>query len=246
MVEDAAKEVCLALKLFIPCFLDQGAPQVAAAAAALLDRLGLAWDYPEDQTCCGQFAYTLGDPATAQRLMRHFLRVFGSDQVLCPSASCALMVRRYYPGLAQNPQEHREAEALAARTLELSEFIDRSGPLPWTPQFDASLVLHRSCKARQLGALPGAARVLSQVAGLGLLEVSPYYSCCGFGGVFSIQHPNLSREMGEAYLEAVLATGARGLVSLDYSCLMHLRGLAAARSWDLQFFHLAEILTREQ
>lgn len=235
----------MALKLFIPCFLDQAAPQVATAAAALLDRLGLAWDYPEAQTCCGQFACTLGDPATARRLMRHFLRVFGSgDTIICPSASCTLMVRHYYLGLAQNPRERREAEVLAGRTLELSEFIDRSGPLPWTPQFDAPLVLHRSCKARQLGALPGVARVLSQVAGLRLQEVSPYYSCCGFGGVFSVQHPDLSREMGEAYLEAVLATRARGLVSLDYSCLMHLQGLAAARGWDLQFFHPAEILTK--
>ncbi|MCL4504333.1 MAG: (Fe-S)-binding protein [Deltaproteobacteria bacterium] len=237
----------MTLKLFIPCFLDQGAPQVAAATADLLDRLGLAWDYPEDQTCCGQFACTLTDSATARRLMRHFLQVFGSeDQVICPSASCTLMVRRYYPRLAQNPRESREAEALAVRTVELSEFIDQAGPLSWTPRFDAPLVLHRSCKARQLGVLSGAARVLAQVAGLQLLEVSPYYSCCGFGGIFSIQHPDLSREMGEAYLQAVLATGARGLVSLDYSCLMHLRGVASARGWDLQFFHLAEILAGEQ
>ena len=124
----------------------------------------------------------------------------------------------------------------------MSEYLARRGPLPWTPRFDGPLVLHRSCKARQLGALPGAARVLSQVAGLQLLEVSPYYSCCGFGGVFSVQHPDLSREIGEAYLEAVAATGAQGLVSLDYSCLMHLKTLAAARGRDLQFFHLAEIL----
>jgi L-lactate dehydrogenase complex protein LldE len=233
----------LALKLFIPCFLDQGAPQVAAAMTALLDRLELAWEYPEEQTCCGQFAYTLGDAATARRLMRHFLQVFSSgDTVLCPSASCTLMVRRHYPELAQDPKERRQVEALAARTLELSEFLDRRGSLPWTPRFYGPLVLHRSCKARQLGALPGAARVLSRVAGLYLLEVSPYYSCCGFGGVFRVQHPDLAAEIGEAYLEAVLATGARGLVSLDYSCLLHLRGIAAARGWDLQFFHLAEVL----
>ena len=118
----------MALKLFIPCFLDQGAPQVAAAAAALLNRLGLAWDYPEAQTCCGQFAYTLGDPAAARRLLRHFLRVFGSgDTILCPSASCTLMVRRYYPGLAQNPRERREAEALAHRGVDRR--ISRRGDL---------------------------------------------------------------------------------------------------------------------
>ncbi len=220
---------------------------MAAAAATVLDRLGVAWRYPEDQTCCGQFAHTLVDPATARRLLRHFLRVFGeAAAIVCPSASCTLMVRRHYPELAENARELREAEALAARTVELSEYLDRRGPLPWTPRLEAALVLHHSCKARQLGALDGAARVLSRVAGLRLLEVSPYYSCCGFGGVFSLQHRDLSQEIGEAYLEAVLATGAEGLVSLDYSCLMHLQAVAAGRGLELKFFHLAEVLLSEQ
>jgi len=233
----------LALKLFIPCFLDQCACNTAAAVATLLERLGISLGYPEDQTCCGQFAHTLGDPATARRLLRHYLRVFaGADTILCPSASCTLMVRRHYPQLAQTFRERREAEAAASRTLELSEYLDRRGPLPWTPRLEGSLVLHRSCKARQLQVLPGAARVLSQVAGLRILEVSPNFSCCGFGGVFSLQHPDLAREMAEAYLEAVRATGAQGLVSLDYSCLLHLRAVAAARGWELQFWHLADLL----
>jgi len=223
--------------------MDQGAPQVAAAVARLLDRLGVAWDYPQDQTCCGQFAFTLGDPATARGLMRHFLRVFGKGEtILCPSASCSYMVRRHYPELAQDARERREIEDLAGRVRELSEWLAERGPLPWTPRFQGALALHRSCKARQLEVLPAARQVLSQVAGLRLLEVSPYYSCCGFGGVFSAQQPRLSRDIGEGYLEAVRATGAKGLVSLDYSCLLHLRGLARDRGWDLQFFHLAEIL----
>ena len=76
-----------------------------------------------------------------------------------------------------------------------------------------------------MGALAEAREVLSEVTGLQLLTISPYYSCCGFGGIFSLQHPDLAREMGEAYLAAVTATGAGGLVSLDYSCLLHLQGL---------------------
>jgi L-lactate dehydrogenase complex protein LldE len=80
------------------------------------------------------------------------------------------------------------------------------------------------------------------VAGLELLSVSPYYTCCGFGGTFSLQHPELSRDIGEAYLAAVAATGAEGLVSLDYSCLLHLKGLGVAPARDLKFYYLAEIL----
>jgi L-lactate dehydrogenase complex protein LldE len=232
------------LQLFIPCFLDQCAPQVASAVVRILARLGVVPRYPADQTCCGQFAWTAGDPATARSLMGHFLRVFaGAGTILCPSASCAYMVRHCYPQLAEGPGERRTLAALASRVMELGEWLAGWGPLPWTPRFEGALVLHQSCKARQLGVLPQAREVLSGVEGLTLLTVSPYYSCCGFGGTFSLQHPGLSREMGEAYLAAVSATGATGLVSLDYSCLLHLRGLGLAAARDLKFFHLAEIIT---
>lgn len=231
------------LQLFIPCFMDQCAPEVARSVLDLLIRLEVPWEYPEEQTCCGQFAITLGDLATARRLMRHFLRVFGeADIILCPSASCTYVVRRHYPLLAQDARERRQVAAVASRVLELSEWLAAQGPLPWTPGFSGSLVLHRSCKAGQLGALTGAARLLSQVTGLELLTISPYYSCCGFGGSFKVQQPKVSRQIGETYLAAVQATGATGLVSLDYGCLLHLSAIAAARGWDLHFFHLAEIL----
>ena len=146
------------IKLFIPCFLDQLAPQVAQAVTGLLDRLNVAWGYPEDQTCCGQFAWTVGDVATARRLMRHFLRVFAGDEtILCPSASCTYMVRHCYPQLAEGPGERHAVAALAARVMELGEWLDSRGPLPWSPRFGGSLVLHQSCKARRprVPAAPG-------------------------------------------------------------------------------------------
>ena len=232
------------IKLFIPCFLDQGAPQVAEAVTGLLSRLGVPWEYPEDQTCCGQFAWTAGDPATARRLMRHFLRVFaGPEIILCPSASCTRMVRHCYPHLTESPEEQHAIEALVPRVMELSQWLAGRGPLPWTPEFSGSLVLHQSCQARQLGVIPGAREVLSRVAGLELVTISPYYTCCGFGGTFSRQHPELARDIGEAYLTAVAATGAGGLVSLDYSCLLHLQGLNFPPAQGLKFYHLAEVLT---
>jgi L-lactate dehydrogenase complex protein LldE len=213
------------------------------ALTRLLGHLQVPWKYPQDQTCCGQFALTTGDMATARRLMRHFLKVFGDAQVIvCPSASCVLMVRHHYLKLAEGLKETRLAENVAARTWELSEWLAMQGPLPWEPVYSGALVFHHSCKARQLGAIAGASRLLAQVKGLTVREVSPYYTCCGFGGAFKYQHPDLARTIGEAYLEAVQETGVRGMVSLDYSCLMHLRSVAAARNLNLSFYHLAELV----
>ncbi|MEJ5330406.1 MAG: (Fe-S)-binding protein [Desulfobaccales bacterium] len=233
------------LALFLPCVVDQWAPDVGLAVARLLNGLGISWHYPEEQTCCGQFALTAGNLPAARRLMRHFFRVFGGAEVIiCPSASCTLMVRRHYPRLAETRAETRLARDLAARTSELGEFLAGMGPLPWKPQYPGALALHRSCKARQLGVLSHARRLLSQVQDLSVMEVSPFYACCGFGGVFHRQHPALAAEIGRAYLEAALATGATGLISPDWGCFLHLQPLAARENLPLTFHHLAEVLLR--
>jgi L-lactate dehydrogenase complex protein LldE len=231
------------VSLFIPCFIDQVFPQVGEAVVEICLRLGVQPHYPEEQTCCGQFALTVGNLDTARRLARHFLRVFaGGGDIVCPSASCVLTLRQDYPQLAGNPGARQQVRAVTSRVFELSEWLAARGPLPWRPRFEGVLALHRSCKARELGVLSGAARLLDLVEGLTVTTVSPYYTCCGFGGVFKAQHPDLAQAIGEAYLEAVMATGATGLISLDASCFLHLRGVAASQGFDLEFHHLAEIL----
>jgi L-lactate dehydrogenase complex protein LldE len=235
-----------AVSLFIPCFIDQFFPQIGEAVLQILARLGVPCQYPEEQTCCGQFALTAGDMGTARRLARHFLRVFaGEGDIICPSASCTLTVRREYPALAANPAASLQVQNVTSRVFELSEWLTTRGPLPWRPRFEGVLALHRSCKARELGVLSNAATLLEQVEGLTVTTVSPHYTCCGFGGVFAAQHPDLARAIGQAYLEAVVATGATGLISLDASCFLHLRGVAESMGLNLEFYHLAEILLGE-
>jgi len=232
-----------AVSLFIPCFVDQFFPQVGDALLQILTRLGVPGQYPEEQTCCGQFALTVGDTGTARRLARHFLRVFaGEGDIICPSASCTLTVRRDYPALAANSAASRQVQNITSRVFELSEWLTARGPLPWRPRSEGVLALHRSCKARELGVLGNAAALLEQVEGLTVTTVSPYYTCCGFGGIFQAQHPDLARAIGQAYLEAVVATGATGLISLDASCFLHLRGVAESMGLNLEFYHLAEVL----
>lgn len=234
------------LTLFLPCVVDQWAPDVGLAVARLLNALGLTWHYPGEQTCCGQFALTAGNLPAARRLMRHFFRVFGgAEAIVCPGASCTLMVRRYYPKLAETRAEAKLARELADRTFELGEYLTSVGPLPWKSRLPGILALHGACKARQLGVLPLARRLLSQVQGLRVTEASPYFSCCGFGGVFHRQHPDLAAEIGRAYLKAVRATGATGLISPDWGCFLHLKPLAARENLPLTFHHLAQILLPE-
>jgi L-lactate dehydrogenase complex protein LldE len=92
-------------------------------------------------------------------------------------------------------------------------------------------------------------RLLRAVAGLELLQPERD-ECCGFGGAFSVELPEISGRMGRARLADLAATGAEWIVGTDVSCLLHLDGIRrrAARSdpgaGDAapRLLHLAEVL----
>src|ERR687888_1907228 len=87
--------------LFITCFNDTLFPGVGRATVAVLERVGVAVDFPEEQTCCGQMHWNSGYQLQAAPLARRFVRTFAdAEAIVCPSASCAGMVREAYPRLA--------------------------------------------------------------------------------------------------------------------------------------------------
>src|SRR4051794_4723367 len=86
------------VSLFITCFNDTIFPRTGRAVVRLLERLGHRVEFPMDQTCCGQMHYNTGYQLEAIPLIRRFVEVFGSSEVVVsPSASCVGMVRHMYP-----------------------------------------------------------------------------------------------------------------------------------------------------
>ena len=234
----------MGLKLFIPCFLDQCAPQVASAMTGLLARPGVAWEYPAEQTCCGQFAWTAGDPATARRRMRHFLRVFaGAETILCPSAPCTHMVRHCYPQLAEGRREQRAVlAALAARVMELSEWLAGWGPLPGPPHSTApwSRRFLQNPATGGPGLRPG-----GPVAGAGIGGAPDFfllYLLRLWGNLRPAAPRTLPPDRRWPTWPWCRPPALRGWC-LFISCLLHLQGLGRAAGRDLKFYHLAEILT---
>src|SRR5690606_38412342 len=86
-------------------------------------------------------------------------------------------------------------------------------------------------------------RLLRAVAGLELVHPARD-ECCGFGGAFSVEAPEVSARMGRARLAELAATGAEWVVATDVSCLLHLDGIrrAAPGARGPRPIHLAEVL----
>src|SRR5262245_56280241 len=106
------------IAVFITCFNDTLFPETGIATVRLLERLGHEVTFPLEQTCCGQVHFNTGYQREALPLVRRFARAFAeSELVVCPSASCAAMVRHYHPRLAElagDDRLRRDAEAVAS------------------------------------------------------------------------------------------------------------------------------------
>jgi L-lactate dehydrogenase complex protein LldE len=185
-------------------------------------------------------------------LVERFVGAFaGYDAVVTPSGSCASMVRRYHPLVAELAAErsgdHGLAERVAAvspRVLELSEFlVDTLGVTDVGARFPHTVAFHPTCHStRLLGVGDRPTRLLAGVEGLTLVDLPRSEACCGFGGTFAVKNPETSVAMGDDKVDDVLGTGAEVLTAGDTSCLMHIGGLLSRRRSSVRVMHLAEIL----
>jgi L-lactate dehydrogenase complex protein LldE len=259
--------------LFVPCYVDQFFPHVARATLELLERRGLAVDFPLQQTCCGQPMANAGFERDAVGAARHFVETFAEyEHIVAPSGSCVYFVRHHFDMLDQTDAVQHVRE----RTHELSQFlVDVLGVEDPGVSFPYRVGLHQGChglRGLRLGTsseLAAAGRqasnggaaaepaaegalaagptrfLLERVDGLELVELDRTDECCGFGGMFSVTEEAVSVRMGSDRVQDHIRNDAAVITSADMSCLMHLDGIIRRQSLPIRVMHLAEILNGE-
>jgi L-lactate dehydrogenase complex protein LldE len=235
------------IQLFITCIVDTLYPEVGQAVCTVLERAGVTISVPRGQTCCGQPAFNAGMRKEAARMAKQTIRTFesASGPVVVPSGSCAAMIRHAYLELfATDPQWLSRAQALAARTYELSEFlVDVLGMTDLGASYTGKLTYHSSCHLlRELGVDRQPRALLANVHGAELVELTGSQECCGFGGVFSVEHPEISAEMLKRKLANIDASQAPLVVSCDAGCMTNINGGLKRSGRTQRAVHIAEIL----
>lgn len=238
--------------LFIPCYIDQLYPEVGLATVRLLQRCGVAVEYPEEQTCCGQPMANTGCTEEARPLAERFLRIFGRyPYVVAPSGSCVAMVRHHYDEYLSGRPGFEE---LKQKTFELCEFLHDVLRLEKIEgRFAHRVGLHQSCHGLRELRLGGASelvgtpynktgKLLASLEGIELTTPERPDECCGFGGTFAVSEEAVSCMMGLDRIEDHLRAGAEVLTAGDMSCLMHLEGLIRRQGAPLRVMHVAQIL----
>src|SRR5436305_9641303 len=187
------------VSIFITCLADTLFPEAGRATVRVLERLGHEVEFREQQTCCGQMHFNTGYTEEGLALARRFEHVFAdAEVVVCPSASCAGMVREQC-----SPE-------VGERVCELSEFlVKRLGVEDVGAYYTHRVTYHPTCHSlRVLHVGDAPLRLLRAVRGIDLVELGEAEECCGFGGTFAVKNPDVSSAMLTDKIAHVLDTGA--------------------------------------
>jgi L-lactate dehydrogenase complex protein LldE len=201
-------------------------------------------EFPDQQSCCGQFAYNAGHHREAAAMGRQLVRAFEDGltaaapgeqpTVITLSGSCATMVTHEMPELlerdalqrGQGPataaQWRRRAEALAGRVVELSQWLDgQAAPAPADtapPDLGGSgplkVAWHTGCHMRRLLGLTEPPVRVLRRAGAEAIELVDADQCCGFGGSFGLLEPDISAAMTDAKLAHLARARREGAICL--------------------------------
>ncbi len=233
--------------LFVTCLVDLMRPSIGFAALRLLEGAGATVVVPPAQTCCGQPAYNSGDRADAKALAAKLVAEFEDcDFLVAPSGSCSGMIRTHYADLfADDPAMAKRADALAAKTRELTDFLVNELRVQSVPgRFDGAVTYHDSCAGlREMGVKSQPRALLAKVAGLRIDEMAECETCCGFGGTFAIKFGEISTRLADNKCGHIAATGADAVVLGDLGCMLSIEGRLRRRGdAKTRVLHVAEVL----
>jgi L-lactate dehydrogenase complex protein LldE len=235
------------IQLFITCLVDSFYPQTGEAVVDIFRRLGVSVEFAPDQTCCGQPNFNAGLRSEARQIAEHTIRVFEKtrEDIVTPSGSCAHMFRHGYPELFQDDAEWLpRAHALAGRVYEFTEYlVDKLGVTDVGARWDGMLTYHPSCHTLRGMSIDRQPRLLlANVRGATFVELPHADECCGFGGIFSMEHPELSAEWLQRKIGNLESSQSPSLVITDAGCLMHIAGGLHRQKKQQKVLHIAEIL----
>lgn len=239
------------VQLFITCLGENFFTPVLKDMVTVLERLGMQVEMPEGQTCCGQPFYNSGYQSQTVGPARNWLKVFGPTEgyIIAPSGSCAEFARHRYPELfPPGTPEHETAVECAGRTFEFTEFLTKVLQVyDVGARFPHTVTYHASCHIlRGLGLREEPKRLLQSVQGLQYVPLNEEETCCGFGGIFSVVYPEVSRDMMTDKVRNVIGSGAEVVVVSEPGCLMNVAGGLKKLGSSVRPMHICQVLAAQE
>jgi len=233
------------------CVVDKIFPQVGLASLKALEHHGVAVYLPKDQACCGIPALSAGDRPTFEKLVAANLEMFGAagvfDYLVTPCATCASTIKKLWPTMTTGLSlaSRKRIGELAAKTMDITAFlVDKVGLVaPATQNESATAVTcHDPCHLKKsLGVSEQPRTLLSLNPAYRLVEMADADACCGCGGSFTLQHYELSKQIGGRKRDNILASSAEIVAAACPACMLQLTDMLSQAGARVAVKHPVEL-----
>ena len=216
------------------CVQPLGTPNTNAAAARVLDRLGISLFSAQGAGCCGALNQHLSDNEGARKMMRRNIDAWwphvesGAEAIVMTASGCGLMVKDYGHALKNDAAYADKAARISALTRDLSEILrdeilgrEDTGAFAHIGQ-GTRVAYHSSCTLQHGQKLGGTVEAILRRCGYELTPVADSHLCCGAAGTYTLMQPVLSQQLLDNKLSALQKGKPEVIASANVGCQMHL------------------------
>jgi glycolate oxidase iron-sulfur subunit len=206
-------------------------PNINAAAARVLDRLGIRLIAASGAGCCGAASHHTSGKEQGLDFARRNIDAWwphiesGAEAIVMTASGCGSHVKEYFHLLEHDPAYAAKARRISDLTKDISEILIhedqaklRSGAKP-----ELKIAFHCPCSLQHGQKLNGVVEKILREAGFTLAPVPDAHLCCGSAGTYSILQKNLSQQLLSNKVTALESGRPDTIVTANIGCLAHIQ-----------------------
>ena len=203
-------------------------PQTNAAAARILDRLGIQLISADKAGCCGAVSHHLSAVNEGHDFMRRNIDAWwpyideGVEAIIITASGCGVMIKDYAYILKDDPAYASKARRVSALAKDISEILNDEDFSKLTLNSNKRIAFHSPCTLQHGQKLSGIVEAILTKLGFTLTQVNDAHLCCGSAGTYSILQSELSQQLLTNKLRSLNQESPEIIATANIGCQMHM------------------------
>lgn len=258
IVKTKCKEVKGAVAFFPGCVINFSTQDIGRATISVLNKLGYDVVIPEGQYCCGIPLLSLGDLETAKKVALKNIELFSGydvEAIIVSCATCGYTLKKEYPVLLRHLMNgnSQKVRSFSGKVTDIHEFVYGKSapstlPSPLRGEGVASgdklrVTYHDPCHLKKgLGIYQSPRDILRSISDAEFVEMDEADACCGFGGIFSLNHYDLAADIGAKKAGSIKRSNAQVVATGCPGCKIHIEDSLNRAGMSVRVVHTIELL----
>ena len=207
-------------------------PNIDAACARVLDRVGISPLRIAAAGCCGMLPHHLVAEDEAAAIVRKNIDAWwplvhrGLEAIVVTASGCGVMVKDYGHFLAHDAAYAAKAKKIAELARDPIEIVmsewKKIAPMIAMDQGPQRIAFQAPCTLQHGMRIRGQVEEILLAIGHSLLPVADTHLCCGSAGTYSVLQPVIANQLKTNKLRALEAMRPDVIVSANIGCMTHL------------------------